>query len=184
MNPRKIVPLSKSSIFFALSLACCTVSYGQMKEDLVKNIRHTFQEINNDKTHTIVKLQNEEIRGEKTDGGEELTGYFDGDSIRKIYSWIGLSYGVKQYEYYFSNGQLIFVYETEKGFHVNDSLGSMDQTRLDLLFEGRYYLDKGKMIDRKTKGQKRFGEENSASFVQDMIARSKSLTKILRSRLR
>ena len=174
----------KSHIFFALTLAYCSVTYGQTKEDLVKNIRQSFQKINNDTTLTIVKLQNEDIPGETTDGGEQLTGFFNGDSICKINDWIGLSFGVKQYEYYFSNGQLIFVYEIEKGFHVNDSLGSMDQTKLDLLFEGRYYLDKGKMIDQKTKGQKRFGEENSASFVQDMIARSKLLTKILRSRLR
>jgi hypothetical protein len=175
---------NKSYIFFILSLASCAVSYGQAKEDVIKNIRQTFEQINNDKTLTVVKIQNEDIPGEKTDAGEELTGYFKRDSIRKIYSWVGLSYGVKQYEYYFSDGQLVFVYETEKGFHANDSLGTMDQTKLDLLFEGRYYLDKGKLIDRKTKGQKRFGDDDSATFVRDMIARSKSLTKLLRSRLR
>ncbi|HMC86223.1 MAG TPA: hypothetical protein VKI61_11885, partial [Chitinophagaceae bacterium] len=103
----------KSHIFFALTLAYCSVTYGQTKEDLVKNIRQSFQKINNDTTLTIVKLQNEDIPGETTDGGEQLTGFFNGDSICKINDWIGLSFGVKQYEYYFTNGQLIFVYETE-----------------------------------------------------------------------
>jgi hypothetical protein len=174
----------KSHIFFALTLAYCSVTYGQTKEDLVKNIRQSFQKINNDTTLTIVKLQNEDIPGETTDGGEQLTGFFNGDSICKINDWIGLSFGVKQYEYYFTNGQLIFVYETEKGFHANDSLGSIDQTKLDLIFEGRYYLDKDKLIDRKIKGQKRFEEGSSAVFVQGLISQSKLLSKLLRSKLK
>jgi hypothetical protein len=179
-----IISFNKSFIFFALALASFLVSYGQTKDDLIKNIRQSFQKINSDTTLTIVKLQNEDIPGEKTDGGEELTGYFKGTSVFKIYDWIGLSFGVKQYEYYFRNDQLIFIYETEKGFHINDSLGIMDQSKLDLIFEGRYYLDKGNLIERKIKGQMRFDEGNSAASVQGLISQSKSLLNLLRSHLK
>jgi hypothetical protein len=175
---------NKSCIFIAFAIAYCSVSYGQTKEGLIRNIRESFQKINNDKSLTIVKLQNEDIPGEKSDGGEELTGYFKEDTVCKIYDWIGLSFGVKQYEYFFGHGQLIFIYEIEKGFHIDDSLGTMDQTKLDLIFEGRYYLNNGKLIERKIKGQKRFGEESSTAFVQSLVSKSKSLVKLLRSHLK
>src|ERR1700761_3449423 len=119
-----------------------------------------------------------------TDGGGSLTGYFKNDTINKIKVWIGLSYGIKQYEYYFKNGQLFFVYEKDENFSHNDNNGSFDYTKLNFAFEGRYYINNGQMIDVKTKGQKPFEKKSNNQFIKEFIADSKLYTRLLQSHLK
>ncbi len=145
-------------------------SCGQTKADKLLTIRKTFQKINNDtslRTRTIDDA--EEFLGHATDGGGQLVGYFHKDSICKIFATVGLSYGSITDEYYFNNERLIFVYETEKDFPEADSLGGLDYNKLDLVFEGRYYFDNDKLIDKITKGKRRFADpkDNAANFITD-----------------
>ena len=94
-----------------------------------------------------------------TDGGGSLTGYFDSDKLIKMKVWIGFSWGVRQNIYYFKDGQLAYVLETEDGFYV-DSTG-IDHSRFDMHFEGNFYFDNNKILDHVTLGHNRFENDSN-----------------------
>jgi hypothetical protein len=171
--------LHKFILTLSLIVILFQITNGQTRADKILDIRKTFQKINNDtslKKRTIDDA--EEFLGHATDGGGELIGYFHKDSICKIFATVGLSYGTISDGYYFRNGQLIFVYEVEKDFPETDNLGGLDFNKLDLVFEGRYYFDKDKIIDKITKGKRRFEDrqDNASSFITDAKGYSRLIT--------
>ena len=89
-----------------------------------------------------------------TDGGGELTGYFKNGIIQKMTREIGLSYGIETHNYYFSNGKVVFIYETLMGFIYKGD--SVDHSKTELNFIGRYYFQNNKLIDSETTGHNRF----------------------------
>jgi hypothetical protein len=106
-----------------------------------------------------------------TDGGGELIGYFKNGQIEKITISIGLSYGIETYHYYFTNGQLIFIYELLDGFIYNDSTSKFDYTKTEINFIGRYYFKDNKLIDSETTGHNRFENDTldiETTLVQEM----------------
>jgi hypothetical protein len=176
-----MVKLLISVSFFLFSVSMCSAQY---QDTIIKNIRQLFRAINNDRSLHKVELKNDEFLKEETlDGGCSLTGYFKKDTIYKMAVWIGLSFGIRQYEYYFRNEQLFFIYETEDDFFINSS-GEMDQTKLKRGFEGRYYLVGRRVLEIKNHGEKRFEEKPSKHYVGDLIADSKSYVKLLQIRLK
>jgi hypothetical protein len=60
-------------------------------------------------------------------------------------------------------------------------VGSLDYTKLWPAFSGRYYLDKGKVVDMKVKGIKRAEETPTKTYVIKLIADSKDYMKSLRA---
>ncbi len=142
----------KFIIVLFLTLSVISVSHGQTKSEKVKSIRQVSQKINSDTTLKTLTLENEDFFEQMPDGGGSLIGHFKNKSLLKITEWIGLSFGIKQFEYYFDKGKLIFVYATEKHFKYNDSLQQLDHDKLNVAYEGRYYFDKDKLIETKTKG--------------------------------
>jgi uncharacterized protein YuzB (UPF0349 family) len=134
------LPRAISSLFILVFLGLS--SYGQTKEQIIRNIRQQFQSINSDKTLKKVSLENEEFLENMTDGGGELTGYFKKDSLVKIVEWIGLSYGSRTREYYFRDENLIFVFEKFESFI--ETRDGLDHSNTKITFEGRYYFDKKK----------------------------------------
>ena len=114
------------------------------------------KKINRDTSLDKLSLSNEEFMPQMTDGGGELTGYFKNGAIQKISREIGLSYGIETYDYYFSNGKLVFIYETLKGFVYNEKGDSVDHSKTELNFIGRYYFKNDKLIDSETTGHNRF----------------------------
>jgi hypothetical protein len=161
-------------------------TYGQSKDAVIKNIRVLFRSINSDSTLKTIELSEEEfldVSEGGTDGGATLKGYFKGDSLVKMHLWVGLSLCVRQYDYYFAGGRPFFIYETEEDFPI-DSSGPVDRTKLKLAFEGRYYLDHGKVIDIKTKGEKKADEMPSNPSVLKLVADSKDYIKALRKHLK
>jgi hypothetical protein len=171
--------------FFSALLTIVTMptAFGQGRADKIAGIRLAFQKINKDSTLKKISSDDpEEFLGHATDGGGQLTGYFKGDTILKIRLILGLSYGEITNEYYFTNGQLIFVYEMEKDFPFKDSTGTLDFENLVLGFEGRYYFDKDSLIQKVTKGKKRFdGQEENIS---SMLDSSRDLTKFLKPKMK
>jgi len=160
----------KTTITFLLILIANPILYGQARNEKIKAIRQEFQRINNDKSLRTKTLDNpEEFLGHGTDGGAQLTGYFKGDTIYKIYIVTGLSYGEIKDEYYFKNEQLIFVYEAERSFPYNDSSGTIGHEKLTLAFEGRYYFDSNKLIGKNEKGKRRLEDKKdiSATLLRD-----------------
>lgn len=134
-----------------------SVSFGQTKTDKINSIRSSFQKINTDTGLEKFDLDGEDFLEEPPDGGASLTGYFKNHVLVKISEWIGLSYGIKQLDYYFENQKPIFIYIVEKQFKYNDSTGSFDYAKTEAKFEGRYYFDNEKLFDKKTKGTPIFG---------------------------
>ncbi len=170
-------------LFISFSLLVFSItSYGQSKDEIIKDIRSSFQQINNDKSLKIIKLKNDEFQRQTTDGGESLTGYFKGDTICKMIVSIGLSFGERQFEYYLENGQLFFIYEKEADFSADNS-GTLNFKKLDLAFEGRYYINEGKVIEVKIKGQKRFDEKPIIDSLNNVLWDVKFYKKILKSHL-
>ncbi|MDX1955488.1 MAG: hypothetical protein SFU20_08110 [Chitinophagaceae bacterium] len=120
------------------------------------DVKQRVNNINSDTSFEKIALTNEEFMPQMTDGGGELTGYFKKGIIQKITRKIVLSYGIETYDYYFTNEKLLFIYETFYVFIVNDSLGTVDQTKTELNFIGTYYFKNNKLIDSETVGHNRF----------------------------
>src|SRR6185369_7259661 len=90
----KLTP-PKSILLVTLALVTNATLFGQSKDAIMNNIRKQFQSINKDSSLRIIKLENEEFMGDEIgDGGGELKGYFKGDQILKVYTWLGVSNGV------------------------------------------------------------------------------------------
>lgn len=107
-----------------------------------------------------------------TDGGGKLAGYYKNDQIEKITREIVLSYGIETFDYYFTAGRLIFVYETLKGYSYDEDLGKFDYTKTEINFVGRYYFRDNKLIDSETTGHSRF-EDDSIDIETTLIKEMK-----------
>ncbi len=161
-------------------LPCCfCYGQGQNKDTIIKHTRELFQKINNDPTLKKLELDNEDFMpDEQSDGGVSLTGYYKKDTIYKLSVWIGVSYCVRQYDYYLKNGKPFFIYETEKDFPGKKD-GTLDYSKLNLAFEGRYYLNNGKVMDLKIKGKKRMDENPTTASIMGLAADAKSYAKLM-----
>ena len=137
--------------------------------------------INKDTSFEKIILENEEFMPQMTDGGGELTGYFKKGKIQKITRWIGLSYGIEKYDYYFDNGQLVFIYEILDGF-LFDSLQRTDHTKTEVNFIGRYYFKNKKLVDSETTGHNRFDNEENDEETILLKETDENLNKLLQKR--
>lgn len=159
---------------FCLFATCLSIhfAHGQIGEDsVIQGIRQVFQQINKDSTLRKVVLDEHEFLGDESglDNGAQLNGYFRGNTLCKMTMIIGLSFAMKEYDYYFRNGKIIFIYETERDFQL-DKEGTMDYGKSVLGFEGRYYYDNGKLIMTLFKGKKRMDEfdNKKAGYVKEL----------------
>jgi hypothetical protein len=166
-------------IVLTFTAVCVYASRAQTTQDTIKQIRSVVQKINSDQSFKTIKLENDDFLPE-TDGGNSLTAYYKKDTIYKMSVWAGLSYCIREYDYYFSEGKPIFIYEREEDFPETKS-GSLDYNKVNLAFEGRYYLNAGKVIDIKLKGKKRMDERPTAISIQSLVADAASYEKLLYS---
>ncbi len=140
-------------IFFQL-LQISNYIYSQDKQELIEKIKEEIESIHLDTTLKIITLQNNEFLDHMPEGGGELTGFYKGKRICRIYRSIGISHGVGISEFYYKKNKLIFVREKFNSYVYDDSLGSFDYTKLNTTYEGKYYFDKGKMIHSYIKGNR------------------------------
>ena len=139
---------------------------GQSRDEkYIAFIRKTFQETNSEQNLEQVRVENEELTDEVPDGGVTLTGFFKGENLLKIELWTGLSYGIYKIEYYFSGDSLIFVYATER--HFRQSGDTLDHSKVDLIFEGRYYFKNENQISKSTKGIWNSANDREQSLIPD-----------------
>ncbi|MFA6023587.1 MAG: hypothetical protein WC781_05855 [Candidatus Pacearchaeota archaeon] len=130
----------------------------------IKNIQDKVQLIDSEKGYQVKILNNEQFLDQMTDGGGQLIGYLKDGKVVKIVEQLGLSYAVKTYRYYFSEDQLILVYEKDENFPYNETTQALNYTKLELAFEGRYFFEKEKLIDTQTTGTKRFSEGDNTNI--------------------
>lgn len=151
---RKFTISILSVFLFGVTLVAQDIS--EKFPDVIKRVNA----INSDRSFDSVVLTNEEFMTQMTDGGGELIGYYKKREIQKITKSIGLSYGIETFDYYFSSGKLMFIYETLNGFVPDDSLGTLDHTKTELNFIGRYYFKNQKLVDAETTGHNRFESDD------------------------
>ena len=154
---------AKYIFFFFPGILFCVVAFAQAKDEQIKLIRKKFEAINKDTTLRKVTLENEEFLINMTDGGGELSGFYNNKEIKKIYEWIGLSNGISIKEFYFDKGQLIFVYEKFNSFVFDDKKDEFDLTKIKTIFEGRYYFNNEKLFSKSTKGNKALAAQGESS---------------------
>jgi hypothetical protein len=169
-------------------MSFATLSFGQ-KDEKIKAIRKIVKSIDSDTNYTLKKLDNEYFvnkKNEMTDGGQELTGYYKNGQIRKIIYGVGLSYGMKTFEYYFLENELIFVFEKQDTYlQLRDSSGEItgfDYTKLEPVFEGRYYFNKTKLIETKNKGKEWFVKNEEDNKEREFLEDSKSFIEELKKK--
>lgn len=111
----------------------------------VKQIRNNVAEINGFKNYKIKTLDPSyfDEKNQVTDNGQELTGYYKAENLKKIVHWIGLSSKKIINEYYFENGSLIFVSSSE--FQILDDKGYLLKPKL--ISTDRYYYHQKKLIN-------------------------------------
>jgi hypothetical protein len=154
--------LNQKKIFLFLSFLCLSeIILSQNKTELINDIRKEFRSINSDSNYTKVTLDAEDFLDNSPDNGAELTGFYKDGKIKKIRSWIGLSYGIDIKEFYFKNGSLIFVYEKFDSFVYDEKKGEFNYSKTETIYEGRYYFNDKKLINSKITGQKRFDDNDN-----------------------
>lgn len=152
----------RTTVLIICILLLGTYVSGQDKNLLVKDIEQKIRFIDQDTTYTITTLDNMAFLdtgfiNQPAKGYGQLTGYFKNDTICKIRERIGLELlsDSATTEYYFSDGKLIFVRESEiynpDVFLDND--GTVDQRKPGPDFEGTYYFNNDKIIFSSTNGK-------------------------------
>lgn len=156
-------------------------SMSQSTEESIQKIRVEFQRINASKQLKKIDLYNEDFMEYRTDGGGQLTGYFEKDQLVKCVEWIGVSFGIWIREYYFKDNALFFAYEQEKKFQsVYDTSGEWmnfdTSLEPEIIYEGRYYFDTTQLIKKLTKGERMFNQTFEKS---EFLKHINSMTKLL-----
>jgi hypothetical protein len=164
-------------LFFCLGLLPL-FTLAQTKETQIKAIRQTFQQINSDPNLKKVVLNSEAFMEQATDGGGELTGFYKDGKLVKIVEWIGLSDGNRVVEFYFRDNTLIFVYGQFKAWVYDAKRDEFDHSKTRTIFEGRYYFNQQKIIERKLSG--RMHADDEAFYMEsNLLATASNYTQVL-----
>ncbi len=139
-------------IFFTLIISQFSFS----QEEKIKEIRQHFEYINKQTDYEILHLKNQDYI-EYSDMGCISRAYFKNDTIYKIVEQAYTNYYNSLSEYYFWNGELIFVFHKENSYEsILDEDSSFIEFNYDKQYEsftGRYYFDAKKEIKRIEKGE-------------------------------
>jgi len=138
-------------ILTALFILLPITLLAQSKAQSVIQIRQIVNAVNSDSSVTKVLINAEYLAKLKKsatpyDGGEELTGYFKRDTLVKIVYSIGISTGLKTFEYYLQKDHVVFVYEQVDRYPYDEKQQQLNYNVLTNTFKGRYYLATGKVF--------------------------------------
>jgi hypothetical protein len=168
-------------IFFA---ALGVGSYAQSGKDTAASIlaiKNIYRQINGYSGYATVTIENsEDFLGHATDNGGSLTGFYKGDSLKKIAEWIGLSNSTVQREYYFDKGQLVFVYALRSGYRFDDSTGRFDYSKLEKVFEGRYYFKNAELLGTLINDQE--PDKTKQENAEDLLSSARAYSKLLNAK--
>ncbi|MBF8456143.1 hypothetical protein IV494_03020 [Kaistella sp. G5-32] len=169
----------KTKLFVLTFLTLTNLLFGQTAERIAA-VRKKVEAINTEKSYQIKKLDNDyfvNVKNEPTDGGQELSGYYKNGKLKKIIYSVGLSYGMKTCEYFFSDDELIFVFEKQDQFadlkdQSNQVTGS-DHTKLESVYTGRFYFENSKLFSIKQTGREIFTKMDKKSKEAELLKESK-----------
>lgn len=126
-----------------------------------ESIKLEVKNINSVKNFEIITLDSEKFFKELPDGGIKVEAFIKDKEIYKIIQNVGLSYGILDTEYYFLNGQIIYITESENYFPDKNSDGQLEYNKLDFGFRTEYFFENEVLVDVVTKGEKRFKTEDN-----------------------
>lgn len=156
------------------------------RDSLIRDIRTIFHRINTDTTLRVVSLDPEafeEAVGGSPDNGGDATGYFKKDTLVKFVLSVGPSFGLKDYEYYYDQGRIVFIYEKDQHFPVLKDGSGLDHEKLVVGFEGRFYFNKGKLIAKLLDRRDQFmAQEVNDAYIDELLD-VETFTKVLKKQL-
>ncbi|MDQ3021839.1 MAG: hypothetical protein M3R36_14900 [Bacteroidota bacterium] len=144
---------------FFLLLIFLSPAFAQDKEDTISEIKEKVEAIHLDTALRSVILQNQEFLHDTSGAAGELTGFFKGKNIYKIYRSVGLPDGVEITEFYYRKNRLIFIRKKFNSYVYDDRLKTFDYTKMNSTFSGSYYFNNDKLIEYKTKGHNRIDDQ-------------------------
>ncbi len=111
----------------------------------------------------------EEAIGGSPDNGADATGYYKKDTLVKFILSVGPSFGLKDYEYYFDQGHIVFIYEKDQHFPPNAD-GGLNHDTIVTGFEGRFYFNKGKLMAKLLDRRDDFmAQEINDAYIDDLL---------------
>ena len=165
----------KTKLFLLTFLTLTTLLFGQTAERIAA-VRKKVQTINTERSYQIKKLDNDyfvNVKNEATDGGQELSGYYKNGKLKKIVYSVKLSYGMKIFEYFFSNDELIFVFEKQDQFEdikdQSNQVTGLDHTKLESVYTGRFYFENSKLFSIKQTGKEIFTKMDKKSKEAELL---------------
>lgn len=128
------------NLFFFLSVIVCGSAYGQD----IAGIRKTVERINTTGAYTIKTVPNEYFveKGQVTDNGTELKGFYHHGELKKMEYSVCVSAWKYLTEYFFDHGRPVFVHF--KKYRISGGNGLLKQPVLQS--ESRYYYRDGKVV--------------------------------------
>ena len=153
------------TILFGLLLSLHSKSFGQDSNTDILQIRQIFTRINSDTLLEKLVFERAEFLDEAPDGGAKLTGYFSKNQLVKVSEWVGLSFGIRQTDFYYGHAGLVFCFVTERHFQTTDT--SINYNKTDLVFEGRYYFKNDKLIQTNLNGSGFWEKKDEAGLLPD-----------------
>jgi len=135
MNKKQLIVACAMGILLAVSIIMPLYA-----DEIIKDIQEKFSAINNTKSYKEVT---KDLMDRSTEGGE-LVGYFKGDELRKITAFLYGEMGKLVEEYYFWEGNLIFVFQQYEAYlspigtdllinfknPIDDRIGRIEEYRL------------------------------------------------------
>ncbi len=156
LNVMQNIKLLLSLLLIPLTGLC------QDSDQLITEIRAEFKRINSTSQLEKIELFNDTFMEYHTDGGGQLTGFFENNNLVKITEWIGPSHGTLITDYYLKDGKLFFAYQQENKFKdIFDESGEwigLNTSQEETKFEGRYYFHNKKLIKQLNKGTRMFDQ--------------------------
>lgn len=146
------------------------LTIAQSTDETIKDIRVKYTDIRDNLDNYDTTMA--EVWGESTEGGQ-VTGYYDQDNLKYMVVWLLGETGKREIEYYFDNGQLFFVLDTdfrynrpiywdEKIAKENNDTETFDADKT-VIKEDRYYFDNGQLI-RWIKPNGQYGDSKLAYY--------------------
>lgn len=139
------------SILFVFLFVGISTSFAQadnsIKDSIQSDVRAVNQTPGMDRVETTetFRLGDDEVKG-------QLTGFYDNNNLRKIVGYSTNKKGRFIEEYYFVNGELVYVHEWFYSYTFDkvtgEQLSSSQQT-----FDGQYYFQNGRLADQEIQGK-------------------------------
>jgi hypothetical protein len=136
-----------------LSFLITNISLAQDLEQTYQELTARVNEINKYRDHEIIKLESGDVAG-LFDGEAWVTGFYKNGIIQKITLVVENDICVKAFNYYFSEGKVIYITE------MLDKFMSSDKVKSTRSFTGKYFFKDNKMFDREVTGTNRFDDQS------------------------